>query len=115
MIGTWIVPVVMTGLLSAVLTWILAAWLYRSRLQAQFDQRLAEIQAEFEQRVKAGVLAAGQELLPALREQVKLGFQDAIRQTQTGELVESYAGVVNQSAEVLSARLGGLFGFKPRK
>lgn len=115
MIGTWIVPAVITGLLSAALTWALAWWIYRSRLEAQFDRRLAEIQTEFEQRVKAGVLAAGEELLPLLREQVKLGFQDALRQTQTGELVESYAGVVNQGAEALSTRLSGLFGLKPRK
>lgn len=109
------VAVVATGLVSALLTWAMAAWLYRNRLEAELDRRLAEIQVEFEARVKAGVLAAGHELLPALREQVKLGFQDALRQTQTGELVESYAGVVNQGAEVLSQRLGGLFGLKPRK
>lgn len=107
--------VVATGVLSAALTWLVAGWIYRNRLQAALDQRLLEVQAEFEARVRAGVLAAGQELLPQLREQVKLGFQDAIRQSQTGELVESYAGVVNLGADALSQRLGGLFGFKPRK
>ena len=110
-----IVQVLVTAVLAAALTWLLAWLFYRARLGAAFENELGHIQAEFEARVKAGVLAAGHELLPALREQVKLGFQDALRETQTGAMVEGYATAVNRSADVLANRLGGLFGLKPRK
>lgn len=107
--------VVLTSLLSAALTWVLAYWYYTRKLSKELDRTLEEIQREFEQRVKSGVLAAGQELLPSLREQVKLGFQDALRETQTGAMVEGYASAVNKSADVLANHVGGLFGLKPRK
>ena len=110
-----IVQLLLTAVLSAVLTWVLAWLFYRAQLGAAFERELGAIQAEFEARVKAGVLAAGTELLPALREQVKLGFQDAMRETQTGVMVESYASAVNKTGDVLANRLGGLFGLKPRK
>lgn len=105
---------VLTALLSATLTWIVAWGFYRQRLGSEVQKMLGEVQAEFEARVKAGVLAAGEELLPTLREQVKLGFQDALRDTQTGTMVEQYAGAVNRSTDALANRLGGLFGVKPR-
>lgn len=109
-----IVQVLLTAVVSAVLTWVLAWLFYRAQLGNAFERELGRIQTEFEARVKAGVLAAGQELLPALREQVKLGFQDAMRETQTGVMVESYATAVNKTGDVLANRLGGLFGLKPR-
>ena len=112
---TLALQVVATALLSAAATGLLAWLAARRAMGAQLERRLAEIQAEFEARVKSGVLAAGTELLPALREQVKLGFQDALRETQTGAMVETYASAVNRSADALSQRLGGLFGGKPRK
>ncbi len=105
----------LTALLSALLTWGIAYAFYRRRLGTEMQKMLGEIQSEFEERVKSGVLAAGTELLPALREQVKLGFQDALRETQTGTMMEQYAGAVNRSTDVLANRLGGLFGLKPRK
>lgn len=104
-----------TALLTALLTWCAAWWMYRQRLEGALQAQLESIQSEFEARVRAGVLAAGEELLPAFREQVKLGFQDALKETQTGELVESYAGVVNRGADLLASRLGNLFGLKPKK
>lgn len=107
--------VILTALLSAALTWAVAWWFYKRRVASQLEQTLQEIQTEFEQRVKSGVLAAGEELLPALREQVKLGFQDALRETQAGAMVEGYATAVNRSADLLANRIGGLFGLKPRK
>jgi len=105
----------LTAVLTALLTWGIAYAFYRRRLGTEMQKMLGEIQTEFEARVKSGVLAAGVELLPALREQVKLGFQDALRETQTGTMVEQYATAVNRSTDVLANRLGGLFGLKPRK
>lgn len=107
--------VVLTALLSAALTWVAAYWYYTRRLSKSLESMLLEIQEQFEQRVKSGVLAAGEELLPAMREQVKLGFQDAFRESQTAAMVEGYASAMNRSADLLSNRLGGMFGIKPRK
>lgn len=107
--------VILTALLSAVLTWTLAWWFYRRRLASQLERALEEIQTEFEQRVKSGVLAAGQELLPLLREQIKLGFSDALKETEAGEMVENYAGAVNRGADILASKLGTLFGIRPKK
>ena len=107
--------VVLTALLSAALTWVAAYWYYTRKLSKELDRTLEDIQTQFEQRVKSGVLAAGEELLPAFREQVKLGFQDALRETQTGAMVEGYASAVNKSADILANRIGGMFGLKPRR
>lgn len=107
--------VILTALLSAALTWAVAWWFYKRRVATQLEQTLQEIQNEFEQRVKAGVLAAGHELLPELREQVKLGFQDALKGSEAGELVENYASAVNRGADIITSRLGTLFGIKSKK
>lgn len=107
--------VLLTALLSAALTWFVAFWVYKRRVESQLQATLAQIQAEFEQRVKNGVLAAGEELMPQLREQVRLGFQDALRQTQTGELVENAANVVNTGTDIITRNLGALFGIRAKK
>jgi hypothetical protein len=95
----------LTALLSSVITWGLAYLFYRRRLEKMMDQRLGTIQVEFEARVKSGVQAAALELLPDLREQVKLGFIDAMTQSRA-------AGLVEDTAKVFSAGAGlgaGLF------
>ena len=115
MVATLGFNIILTALLSAGLTWALALWFYKRRVASQLQATLEQIQAEFEQRVKRGVLAAGEELLPHLREQVRLGFQDALKQTQTGEMVESYASVVNKGADLIANSVGALFGIKPKK
>lgn len=111
---TFALGIALTAVLSAALTWALAWLVYRQRVAAQLQTALDEIQNEFERRVKSGVLSAGEELMPQLREQVRLGFQDALKQTEAGEMVESYAGAVNRSTEAVSKRLGTLLGFKSR-
>jgi hypothetical protein len=73
--------VVLTALLSSAVTCGAAWWLYQKRLRPAWEQELAAIQAEFETRVKNGVTAAGVDLLPALREQVALGFADALKKS----------------------------------
>lgn len=106
---------VLTAVLSSVLTLLLATLWYRHRIQPQIEQELLRLQAEFEQRVKHGVLTAGAELMPQLREQVRLGFQDALAKSEAAGLVENTAGVVNLGADIVSSGLGALFGIKPRK
>jgi hypothetical protein len=60
--------------------------------------------------VKAGVIAAGTELVPLMREQVKLGFQDALRGSQAAGIVENVAGVASTSSELVAGGLSALLG-----
>jgi hypothetical protein len=106
--------VVFTALLSALATWAVAYVWFRARLQAQVQQELAKAQDEFEARVKRGVLAAGEELLPAFRHEVAEGFRDAVRSSPTA-VVEDTARVVSRGADLLEKGLGTLFGVKPPK
>jgi hypothetical protein len=112
--------VLLTALTSSVTTLLLACLLYRRILEPQIDQRLEQMQIELEARVKRGAYAAGQELLPDLREQVKLGFTDALSQSHTAGLVEETAKVMTVGKElgagIVETGLNALFGRgKPTK
>lgn len=110
--------IVLAMLASAVLggaTALALAWLwYRLWGARRLDAALVRIQAEFEQHVKRGVLAAGEELLPALREQVKLGFQDALKGSHAATVAEGTAKIVTGSTDLLVESLGNLFGLKKK-
>ena len=108
---TWLV---VTALASSVLTLGLGWLAYRAWAQPRLDAELLRIQEAFEQRVRSGVLAAGHELLPALREQVKLGFQDALKDSHAAGIAEGAAKVVTGSADLLADGLGNLFGLKKK-
>ena len=105
-------------LLSAVLgasTALALAWLwYRLWGERRLDAALVQVQAEFEAHVKRGVLAAGEELLPALREQVKLGFQDALKGSHAAGIAEGTAKIVAGSTDLLVDSLSNLFGLKKK-
>ena len=109
---------VLAMLASAVLggaTALVLAWLwYRLWGERQLDARLVVIQAEFEQHVKRGVLAAGQELLPSLREQVRLGFEDALKGSHAANIAEGTAKIVAGSTDLLVDSLSNLFGLKKK-
>jgi hypothetical protein len=106
--------VLLTALMSSAITLLLAYLIYRRHLEPQLDQRLEQIQAEFEARVKAGVHEAGMELLPEFRQQVKLGFTDALSQSHTAGLVEETAKVMSVGkdlgAGIVETGLNALFG-----
>ena len=112
--------VLLTALASSAITLALAYVLYRRYWESALDRQLTEIQSEFEARVKSGVLAAGEELLPDLREQVRLGFSDALSQSHAAGLVEDTAKVMNVGrdlgAGIVETGLNALFGLgKPRR
>lgn len=109
--GVWMLLSAMAG---SVFTVILAGGWYVAVGQRQLEQRLQDVQVEFEKRVKAGVLAAGQELLPALREQVKLGFEDALRGSRAAGIAEGTAKIVTGSTDLLVDSLSNLFGLKKK-
>lgn len=104
----------LTALASSAMTLLLAYVIHRRHLRPQLDQQLEQVQVEFEARVKAGVLEAGQELLPQFREQVKLGFTDALAASHTAGLVEETAKVMSVGkdlgAGIVETGLNALFG-----
>ncbi|MBI2384144.1 MAG: hypothetical protein HYV18_08750 [Gammaproteobacteria bacterium] len=104
-----------TALASSGLTLGLAWLAWRRWLEPRLDARLLELQDEFEKRVKSGVLAAGEELLPAFREQVSAGFRDVLKLPEAADLVQGGAKVVTRSADLLEQGLGAIFGLKPTK
>ena len=106
--------VVVTALASSGLTLALAWLAYRSWAQPRLEAQLLLLQDTFEQRVRSGVLAAGRELLPALREQVRLGFQDALKESHAAGIAEGTAKIVSGSAELLADSLNNLFGLKKK-
>lgn len=106
--------VIVAALTSSVLTLALAALAWRAWARPRLDAQLVQLQDTFEQRVRSGVLAAGRELLPALREQVKLGFQDALKDSHAAGIAEGTAKIVSGSAELLADGLNNLFGLKKK-
>ena len=107
----WMLTAALLGSVST----LVFAWLwYRLFGERRLDAALVRIQAEFEQHVKRGVLAAGEELLPALREQVKLGFQDALKGSHAAGIAEGTAKIVSGSTDLLVDSLTNLFGLKKK-
>jgi hypothetical protein len=108
---TW---VVVTALASSALTLGLGMLAWRAWAQPRLQLELIGIQDAFEQRVRAGVLAAGHELLPALREHVKLGFQDALKGSHAAGIAEGTAKIVSGSTDLVTDALSNLFGLKKK-
>lgn len=103
------------AVLSSVVTLVIAQAVYRRVWQPQLEARLLLLQQQFEEHVRRGVLAAGQELLPAFRQNVADGFRDALRDLPPVAVAGDAAKVVGGAADLLGAGLQNLFGLKPRK
>ena len=104
----------LTALLSSVLTWALAYIWFKLRLQPRLDAEIKSMEDEFERRVKAGVLAAGRELLPDFRNEVREGFKEALAQSPLS-MVEGAARTVGKGADLFGDSLNALFGLRPKK
>ena len=111
---TLLIGVISTALASSALTVALGWLAYRAWGRSRLDAELLKIQDAFERRVRDGVLAAGRELLPALREQVKLGFQDALKDSHAAGIAEGTAKIVTGSTDLLVDGLSNLFGLKKK-
>lgn len=109
-----LIVIAVTALVTSVLTLVLGALAWRLWGQPRFDAELLKIQDEFEKRVRAGVLAAGQELLPAFREQVALGFADVLKESHAAGIAEGTAKIVTGSTGLVMDRLSDLFGLKKK-
>ena len=106
--------VLVAALAGAATTLALVALWYRVWGARRLQAELLRIQAEFEQHVKQGVLAAGRELLPAFRENVRLGFEDALKGSHAANIAEGTAKIVTGSTDLLVDSLTNLFGLKKK-
>ena len=107
--------VILTAILSSLLTWLVAYWFFRAHLEKRLDEQVRKLQTEFEERVKNGVKAAGLELLPALREQVRQGFIDAVNQSTAAGFVEETARAVSTGAGLVESGLNALLSLGKSK
>lgn len=94
------------ALLNAVVTLGLAALVYLLVLRPALDRRLEQLAQEIETRVQRGVEAAGYEMLPAFRTQVREGFLEAIAQWPSSE----FRNVTRTGAGLVEDGLNSLFG-----
>lgn len=109
-----VLGVLAIALASSVLT-LAGAWLfYQAFGRAQLEARLVEAQAGLEASVKRGVLAAGDELLPRLREHVSLGFRDVLEKSHAAGIAEGTAKIVSSSTELVVDSLSSLLGLKKK-
>jgi hypothetical protein len=109
-----VMGVLAIALASSALTLGAAVAFYHAWISARLDAQLARIQAEFEQHVKRGVLAAGEELLPRFREQVALGFADVLKSSHAAGIAEGTAKIVAGSTDLLVDGLSNLFGLRKK-
>jgi len=105
-----LVQILITAAVSAVITITLAALLYWLILRPRLEKQLQEMAQEIEARVKSGVEAAGQEMLPAFRTQVREGFMEGVSQWPSSE----FRNVTRTGAEIVEDGLNTLFGRRPK-
>ena len=106
-----LVQILVTAAVSAVTTIILAGLLYWLFLRPRLEQQMAAAIQEIEDGVKRGVEAAGVEMLPEFRTQVREGFLEAIAQWPSSE----FRNVTRTGAGIMEDGLSTLFGRRPKK
>ncbi len=103
--------ILITALLSSILTLgilaLIAGRFILPKLKVWLQE---EMLPEFRAQVKNGAIDSGDTLLPKFRENVREGFNDAIRDQMAGQMFEDAAKSVTKKMEV---GLGTLFGRKP--
>ncbi|HYQ91773.1 MAG TPA: hypothetical protein VES89_06785 [Candidatus Competibacteraceae bacterium] len=90
-----------TALLSSVLTLLLTLAWWRVFLKARLEAELEALANRLRERVKEGVTAAGQELLPAFRQEVEAGFRDALTGGNAANLIDKTAGTALRTGVAL--------------
>lgn len=107
----WMLAAALAG---GVVSLVLAYLAYRLWGESRIEAALVRIEAQFEQRVRQGVIAAGEQLLPKFREQVAQGFRDALKDSHAAGIAEGTAKIVSGSTELVVESLSNLFGLKKK-
>lgn len=102
--------ILITALLSSVITLAILAVVTQRMVIPKFKAWLQEeVLPEFRAQVKNGAIDSGDTLLPKFRENVRDGFNDAIRDQMAGQVFEDAAKSV---AKKMEGGLGALLGRK---
>ena len=105
-----------TAVCSSLLTWLVAALWWKLRLQRQLEARLDALGETLEQRVRNGVLSAGEELAPAFRGEVEQGFRKALIAVASGEDIDdSVRAMARNSMDLVNSGLSALLGREARR
>lgn len=101
-----VILVAVSALCSAPLTLLLVFLISRRYVRENLQKEMDRLGAEFEARVKAGALEAGEELLPQFREAVAQGFTDALRDLPANKIRTLAETTSNLLEEGLNTILG---------
>lgn len=111
----YLLPALLAGLCSAALTlgvgYLLFAAYLKKRIYRELSVELAELSDTIKTKLRAGVLEAGQELLPEFREEVREGFKEALTAVASGDIIEQTArNMASKSQTIVEQGLGMLLG-----
>lgn len=99
-----------TALLSSIFTAGLLVLIAVKWLVPKIKESRGDVMGEFRQNVRDGALDAGTDLLPKFREQVKKGFEDAIKGTATGQAMHTARTAAKEGAGLFEDGLNTLLG-----
>ncbi|HYQ90533.1 MAG TPA: hypothetical protein VES89_00280 [Candidatus Competibacteraceae bacterium] len=99
-----LVLILVTVLLSSVLTLLLALAWWRLFLKRRLEAEREAVAHRLRERVKEGVMEAGQDLLPAFRQAVEAGFRDALTGGIAPSLLDKTAGTALRTRVSLVAQ-----------
>lgn len=95
-----------TSVATAVITALCIYFVYAVKIKPDVEKKLEKAGDEVEERVRQGVLKAGEELLPKFREKVTEGFTRALAEWPTSEMTRMARTGANLVEEGLSTLLG---------
>ncbi len=104
-----ILIVISTAILTSMITLFSVYVLYIRKIKPGLDVQIAKAGDELEERVKAGVVSAGRELLPEFRDKVTEGFTRALAEWPSSEMTKMAKTGANLVEEGLNTLLGKKF------
>ncbi len=97
--------VIFTAVTTSVAMLTVGYLVYVKKLKPDLEARLGKVGDEVEERVRAGVLSAGQELLPEFRDKVTEGFTRALAEWPASEVTR----MARTGANLVEDGLNSLF------
>ena len=100
-----------TALLSSLFTLIILFLVYKFLLQKKLEGKQEDIAEVLKGKLKEGVKEAGIELLPKFRDEVRKGFNEAMTDAVSGNLIDSSAKeVAKKGTNIMGKGLDILLG-----
>lgn len=101
------VLIVATAVTTSFATLAMAYLVYVLFVRKRMEKRMQELAETVQERVRAGAVEAGTELLPRFREQVTEGFKRALREWSTNDFRKMTRTGRDMVEESLNTLLGG--------